>query len=211
MEQMSSGRLSEAIAFQIAELILSGQIESGTKLRQEELAKMLDVSRIPVREAFQILDWDGLIKLRQNKGAIVLGITDTYIRDHYQLRAILESSCAQLACENEADLSTLEDIMKDAQRMIETKEYAGYADNNRAFHSEIWHMSGNQKMENMVSELWNGLSMGNMVTEEEYAKISYKEHEQIYQALQKRDRQASYDAMYAHIMRSRDDMLTYYN
>ena len=39
MEQMSSGRLSEAIAFQIAELILSGQIESGTKLRQEELAR----------------------------------------------------------------------------------------------------------------------------------------------------------------------------
>ena len=191
--------------------ILSLKLKEGEVLSLESIATQLNVSITPVREAFQILDWDGLIKLRQNKGAIVLGITDTYIRDHYQLRAILESSCAQLACENEADLSTLEDIMKDAQRMIETKEYAGYADNNRAFHSEIWHMSGNQKMENMVSELWNGLSMGNMVTEEEYAKISYKEHEQIYQALQKRDRQASYDAMYAHIMRSRDDMLTYYN
>ena len=201
----------ERVASALRKAIISKQIGEGEVITLEATAQQLGVSVTPVREAFQILDWDGLIKLRQNKGAIVLGITDTYIRDHYQLRAILESSCAQLACENEADLSTLEDNMKDAQRMIETKEYAGYADNNRAFHSEIWHMSGNQKMENMVSELWNGLSMGNMVTEEEYAKISYKEHEQIYQALQKRDRQASYDAMYAHIMRSRDDMLTYYN
>ena len=194
----------QKVASELRKAILSRKLKEGEVLSLESIATQLNVSLTPVREAFQILDRDGLIKLRQNKGAIVLGITDTYIRDHYQLRAILESSCAQLACENEADLSTLEDIMKDAQRMIETKEYAGYADNNR-------HMSGNQKMENMVSELWNGLSMGNMVTEEEYAKISYKEHEQIYQALQKRDRQASYDAMYAHIMRSRDDMLTYYN
>ena len=201
----------QKVASELRKAILSRKLKEGEVLSLESIATQLNVSITPVREAFQILDRDGLIKLRQNKGAIVLGITDTYIRDHYQLRAILESSCAQLACENEADLSTLEDIMKDAQRMIETKEYAGYADNNRAFHSEIWHMSGNQKMENMVSELWNGLSMGNMVTEDEYAKISYKEQEQIYQALQKRDRQASYDAMYAHIMRSRDDMLTYYN
>ena len=162
----------QKVASELRKAILSRKLKEGEVLSLESIATQLNVSITPVREAFQILDWDGLIKLRQNKGAIVLGITDTYIRDHYQLRAILESSCAQLACENEADLSTLEDIMKDAQRMIETKEYAGYADNNRAFHSEIWHMSGNQKMENMVSELWNGLSMGNMVTEEEYAKIS---------------------------------------
>lgn len=201
----------QKVASELRKAILSRKMKEGEVLSLESIATQLNVSITPVREAFQILDRDGLIKLRQNKGAIVLGITDTYIRDHYQLRAILESSCAQLACENEADLGNLEDILKDAQRMIEAKEYAGYADNNRAFHSEIWHMSGNQKMENMVSELWNGLSMGNMVTEEEYAKTSYKEHEQIFQALKKRDRQASYDAMYAHIMRSRDDMLTYYN
>ena len=51
MEQMREARLSEAIALQIAELILSGEIKSETKLRQEELAEILQVSRIPVREA----------------------------------------------------------------------------------------------------------------------------------------------------------------
>ena len=211
MEQMSGARLSEAIAYQIAELILSGEIENETKLRQEELAATLQVSRIPVREAFQILNRDGLIKLRQNKGAIVLGVTDKYIRDHYQLRAILESSCARLACENGADLTDLQQIQDDAVRIIGEKTFYQYADNNRAFHSEIWHMSGNEKMEHMVSELWNGLSMGNMVTEEDYARISHTEHAAILAAMQERDGDKAYAAMYAHIMRSQDDMLTYYN
>lgn len=211
MEQMSGARLSEAIAYQIAELILSGEIENETKLRQEELAATLQVSRIPVREAFQILNRDGLIKLRQNKGAIVLGVTDKYIRDHYQLRAILESSCARLACENGADLTDLQQIQDDAVRIIGEKTFYQYADNNRAFHSEIWHMSGNEKMEHMVSELWNGLSMGNMVTEEDYARISHTEHAAILATMQERDGDKAYAAMYAHIMRSRDDMLTYYN
>ena len=38
-------------------------------------------------------------------------------------------------------------------------------------------------MENMIAELWNGLSMGSMVTEEEYANISIKEHKAIYEAI----------------------------
>ena len=63
---MDQNRLSELIAVQIAELILSGKIENGTKLRQEELADMLEVSRIPVREALQILQTQrqGILLLR---------------------------------------------------------------------------------------------------------------------------------------------------
>ena len=200
----------QKVAAELRKAILSRKMKEGEVLSLESIAKQLNVSITPVREAFQILNRDGLIKLRQNKGAIVLGVTDKYIRDHYQLRAILESSCARLACENEADLADLRAIQEDAQRIIEGKTYYQYADNNRAFHSEIWHMSGNEKMEHMVSELWNGLSMGNMVTEEDYARISHKEHAAILSAMEARDEDEAYAAMYAHIMRSRDDMLTYY-
>ena len=63
MEQMREARLSEAIALQIAELILSGEIKSETKLRQEELAEILQVSRIPVREALQLLETQGLVNV----------------------------------------------------------------------------------------------------------------------------------------------------
>ena len=81
---------------------------------------------------------------------------------------------------------------------------------NYDLHHAIWTAAGNQKMKNMISELWNGLSMGSMVSEEDYAKVSIKEHGNILKAIQKHDKEAAQKTMYDHIMRSRDDMLTYY-
>ena len=185
----------EKVASELRKAILSRKMKEGEILSLDSVATQLNVSITPVREAFQILARDGLIKLRQNKGAIVLGITDTYIREHYQLRAILESACAGLAAEEGVDISGIRD---------------SYASQNREFHSEIWAAAGNKKMENMIAELWNGLSMGNMVTEQEYAKISIEEHGRIMDAIAAGDGERAKKEMYAHIMRSRDDMLTYY-
>ena len=53
--------------------------------------------------------------------------------------------------------------------------------------------------------------MGNMVSEEDYAKVSVKEHGEILEAIKAHDGDAAEAAMEEHIMRSRDDMLTYYN
>ena len=58
--------------------------------------------------------------------------------------------------------------------------------------------------------LWNGLSMGLKATEEEYAKISQKEHKRIYDALQKKNPDAARKEMERHIYRSMEDVLTKY-
>lgn len=200
----------EKVASELRKAILSRKLKEGENLSLESVAQQLNVSITPVREAFQIIARDGLIKLRPNKGAIVLGITETYIKEHYQLRAILESACAGLAAGEEVDISGIRQSYEEAKNAIEVGNYRDYAQMNRDFHSEIWAASGNEKMQNMIAELWNGLSMGNMVTEEEYAKISIREHERIMEAVASRQRERAEQEMYAHIMRSRDDMLTYY-
>ena len=86
----------EKVAAELRKAILSRQMKEGEILSLDSVASQLNVSAMPVREAFQILARDGLIQLRKNKGAVVLGITETYIREHYQLRAILESAAAKL-------------------------------------------------------------------------------------------------------------------
>ena len=189
----------ERVASELRKAILSKQLKEGENLTLESVAQQLNVSITPVREAFQILAHDGLIKLRPNKGAIVLGITETYIREHYQIRGILEGACAGFAASPDIDISKIEQSYLDAREMTASGDYSRYADLNREFHSEIW-----------AAELWNGLSMGSMVTEEEYAGISIKEHEAIYEAIKAHDVQLAQRRMYEHIMRSRDDMLTYY-
>lgn len=200
----------ERVASELRKAILSRKMEEGENLSLESVAGQLNVSATPVREAFQILARDGLIKLRPNKGAIVLGITETYIKEHYQLRAILESACAEIAAGEGVDISGIEESYETAKEALGKGDYESYANFNRDFHSEIWTAAGNHKMENMIAELWNGLSMGNMVTEEEYAKVSIQEHGKIVDAIRERNTVNAKKGMYDHIMRSRDDMLTYY-
>ena len=100
----------EKVAAELRKAILSRQMKEGEILSLDSVASQLNVSAMPVREAFQILARDGLIQLRKNKGAVVLGITETYIREHYQLRAILESAAAKLAAEPGTDIAEIEDI-----------------------------------------------------------------------------------------------------
>lgn len=201
----------EKVAAELRRAILSRQLKEGEELSLESIASQLNVSAMPVREAFQILARDGLIQLRKNKCAVVLGITETYIREHYQLRAILESACAKLACSASPEsIAVIADIQQRSEESLKRNDYSQYADLNRAFHNEIWAAAGNQKMRNMISELWNGLSMGSMVTEEEYAKVSIEEHGRILQAIQNKDEKTAEEEMSSHIYRSMRDMLTYY-
>ena len=71
----------ERVAAALRKAIISRQITEGEVLTLENTAQELGVSITPVREAFQILERDGLIDLKQNKGATVLGINETTLRD----------------------------------------------------------------------------------------------------------------------------------
>ena len=101
MEQMSGARLSEAIAYQIAELILSGEIESETKLRQEELAATLQVSRIPVREALQILETQGLVQRLATRHVVSANLEDEHIREIYGMIAAIEQQAITAVLQEE--------------------------------------------------------------------------------------------------------------
>ena len=95
-----TARLSEMIAVQIAELILSGKIESETKLRQEELADMLEVSRIPVREALQILEAQGLVKRLATRHIVTVELDGQKIRETYDIMALIEVGAMTEIAEN---------------------------------------------------------------------------------------------------------------
>lgn len=200
----------DQVVTQLRKAILSRSMKEGEALALENIASQLNVSVTPVREAFQILARDGLIELRRNKGAVVLGVTETYIREHYQLRAILESAAAEICASPDTDLSEIINVYEMAKEKLAENDFTQYSYYNHAFHSEIWEATGNSKMKKMLSELWNGLSMGDMVTESDYARISLKEHKEILDAIEERNGAKARELMYQHIMRSRDDMLTHY-
>ena len=200
----------EKVAAELRKAILSRQMKEGEILSLDSVASQLNVSAMPVREAFQILARDGLIQLRKNKGAVVLGITETYIREHYQLRAALEGAACMLCCQNNADLSKIKNCVDMAEEALSHRQSGNYTNYNQSFHFEIWEAAGNEKMQKMLAELWNGMSIGVEMTELDYALNSQKEHKRIFAALEGRDALAARAEMEKHILRSMEDALTYY-
>lgn len=200
----------ERVASALRKAILTRQISEGEVLTLENTAKELGVSVTPVREAFQILSRDGLIDLKQNKGAIVLGINEHTLREHYQIRAVLEGAACAFCCETNADLTAIENCLNTASELLSRHDSKNYADLNQSFHYEIWKASGNNKLNTMLGGLWNGLSIGLQSTELEYASVSHKEHTLIFESLKKRDAEESRKQMEDHIYRSMRDILTRY-
>lgn len=200
----------ERVASALRKAIISKSIPEGSELTLETTAQELGVSVTPVREAFQILARDGLLEVKQNKCAVVLGVTEKTIREHYQLRAALEGAACLLCCQNNADLSKIKNCVDTAEEALFHLQAGNYADYNQSFHFEIWNASGNEKMQKMLSELWNGLSVGVEMSELDYALNSQREHKRIFAALEARDAAAAREEMEKHILRSMEDALTYY-
>lgn len=201
----------EQVASNIRKAILARELEEGTVITLDEISKQLGVSITPVREAFQILSSDGLIKLRPNKGAIILGMNEQTIREHYETRAILESAVVYKVCKSGANISNILEAYNNAKGALLNNDYKEYSKYNQSFHLELWIAGGNNKIKSLLSSMWNGLSMGSNVREEEYAQISIREHDKIIEALKARDAKKAKNLMYDHIMRSMENMLTHYS
>ena len=87
---MRNKRVCDYIAEAIQNEILSGCMSSGAPLRQEELADSLGYSRIPIREALQILESQGLAKRLATRHVVVADFSDEVITEIYELLADVE-------------------------------------------------------------------------------------------------------------------------
>src|SRR3954463_2748678 len=82
--------LSVQVADKLRQLIISNSYAQGEQLRQEEVARQLGVSHIPVRAAFQLLEAEGLITNVPYKGAVVTRLSESEIEEYFEIRSTLE-------------------------------------------------------------------------------------------------------------------------
>ena len=96
----------------LRELILKGEFKMGERLMQEEWAKKLGVSRMPLREALRQLEIEGLVRIEPRRGAVVTPISIEDIEEIYPLRALLEGEAVEqsVAFLAEEDFEDLEEI-----------------------------------------------------------------------------------------------------
>ena len=99
--------LSDEVVDRLREAILRGLFAPGDRLREEQLAEALGVSRGPIRNALLQLEREGMVMRRRNRGAIVARLSRVDLEEVYSLRLAIEPvACAWAARNaNERDLS----------------------------------------------------------------------------------------------------------
>ena len=202
----------EQVASILRSSILSGGISKGQSITLDSIGEQVGMSRTPVREAFQILANEGLLELRQNRCAIVKGISIEAIKDHYEMRILLETEALRRACEhmNDETLKAIQNVNKQGQRAKEAGDTEAYNLANQAFHMTIWEAADSEKLKSFLSLLWNGLSMNHLVTAQEYAGISLADHNKIVEQLEKKDYEGACETMRQHIIYSMNSTLANY-
>lgn len=187
--------------------LFAGEYKSGDELSLTEIAEKLGVSRTPVREAFQTLAAEGLIELRMNRGAVVKPIDDKFIRDHYEMRILLEGEAAVRAANRDMDVSDLLEEQENLWKVLDSTPRQVYVDLNQKLHTRIWEAADNQKLYHFLSGLWNGPSTGLANSEQEHFRRSTEEHIRLLRAIGDHQPDQARSIMELHISRSCDNIL----
>ena len=96
-EMRSQKPLKEIVYLELKHKILTGEIPAGSRLMEVDLAKRMNVSRTPIREAIRRLNDDGLVQMEARKGAYVAQISIKDMLDVFEIREDMEGFCAYLA------------------------------------------------------------------------------------------------------------------
>jgi len=149
--------LHELVYRKLRGVIFDGSLAPGAPLRQEEIAKAFNVSRIPVREAMGRLENDGLIVLRPRRGYAVTELRQDEIVEIFELRAVIEQHAAYVAARarTDDDIHAVEQLLLRMDQLAKTSnDYsAEWARVNRDFHSRLVSSSRRKRVANIADTL----------------------------------------------------------
>jgi DNA-binding GntR family transcriptional regulator len=132
--------------------ILDGTYPEGARLRQEEVAKRLNVSTTPVREAFRDLLAEGLVWIDAHKGVVSRGLTATALHEIYELRILLEPMLAARACAH-ASAETLRAAAQYHRTMQETADPDAWSILNESFHGQLVASQSQTRLHELTASL----------------------------------------------------------
>ena len=190
---------------ELSRAIITGRIEPGTRLSVPELARQLDISRSPVREAVQRLIYDGLAENRGRRGAIVAVIDPRDFLSLLEVRQLLEGFAARKAAANatEEDLNALRDVVDRHRKQVETGgiEESRHVEFDQAFHSAVRDIAGNEDLTAILGRMQGRahLSFAALWQEPFRPEHALAEHVAILDAIAAGDPEAAEGAACAHI------------
>ena len=208
-QTIAQGSRAATVYHALLDRMRRGELKSGTRLREEDVAKALGVSRTPVREALGRLQARGLIEPAQG-GMAVAELRRPRVMELYALRAILEGAAARFAAENAA-ATDLDLIQLTAQRFEDSgNDPAARATMNIVFHCAIYDAAHNSYLARMLDDHNDSLALLPNTT---FAvggrnQAANLEHQAILRAISERDPDKAEKAARFHIHNALQARLT---
>ena len=189
----------------LRDAILSNQLPPGTQLSVPELARQLNISRSPVREAVQRLIYEGLAVHVPRRGAEVIEIQVEDLRQLYVVRELLEGLAARLATEklDAAGLQELRKILADHEKVVDAGDEAAHIDLDMAYHRLIRERAGNSHLNSILNGIQGKahLAQHHLWRGENGPRHALEEHKRILEAMASGNPDAAEREARAHIAR----------
>jgi DNA-binding GntR family transcriptional regulator len=197
--------LGDDVADRLREAILHGELSAGQRLREEELAERLQVSRGPVRDAFVSLEREGLIRSSRHRGVTVVELNLRDLHEIYTLRSALEPLAVSLAIQRgtESDLADIESSLAEFTKALHSRiSERTAADLDVQFHDAIYRAARHERLYRTWSQIrmpayWFMLSRN--VSSAQWRAETASGHAVIVETIRAGDRDAARAATGEHI------------
>lgn len=197
--------LGEDVAERLRDAILHGELSPGQRLREEELSARIQVSRGPVRDAFILLEHEGLVQSSRNRGVSVVELTRNDLQEIYTLRSVLEPLAISLAIErgDASDLAemdaSLAEMTSAFSRRITERDAARL---DVQFHDTIYQAAHHQRLSNAWEQIrlptyWFMLSRN--VASSDWREGTVQGHAEILKVIKKGNQEAAVEVTKEHI------------
>jgi DNA-binding GntR family transcriptional regulator len=177
--------LIDQVYSRILEGIADHTLPPGHRIRQNELADKLGVSRQPVSHALHLLHRQGLVAESGRKGFEVTRLDPVRIRQLYEVRSAIDGLAARLAAgrasSDAAGRAALERALDAGRTLSDTTTLSQLIALDVDFHRAIYRLSGNPAVEEMMAPQWPHMrrSMATVLGELDYRASAWTEHEKI--------------------------------
>jgi DNA-binding GntR family transcriptional regulator len=207
------GQLSDQAGDYLRELIVSGQLRPGARVRPELIAEALNISSTPAREALQALRVEGFLRLEPRRGFTVAPLTGRDILDVFTAQSLLAGELAARACDlaTPSDLERLEEVQARLREAAASGDIAGVERLNHDFHREVNLLAGSPKIAAAIRLLSNYAPRRFYASIAGWQTATLEDHDALLRALEGRDAEAARRAMATHILHAGDLLARHYD
>ncbi|WP_420429999.1 GntR family transcriptional regulator [Kordiimonas sp.] len=209
-QKLARKSLAVQVADALREMILRGEFEQGEQLRQDDIAQRLGVSRIPLREAYQQLEAEGLVVNVPYKGTIVSRLSTDEITEYFDIRATLEAELLASAIDH-LDEDVISKARKLAERM-NTSNPSRRGELNWQMHEVIYTEANRPITLEMVKKIHDNLDRYvriQLSLSEGNRDRANEEHERLITLCEQRRKNEAVGLLKDHINGARDDLVAY--